>query len=143
MATSNSHQLILGLIARRMREKGYLVISFDGHESLIGDLSLNAPKKIKRHKPDLIGINLEDKRICIGEAKTSSDLNSKRTKEQFLDFSCLMTKSQRLCELIIGIPKSSEKELLYLLQNLKLLNKSNISYIWMPDDLLVEEENGI
>ncbi|MBS3155599.1 hypothetical protein J4404_03840 [Candidatus Woesearchaeota archaeon] len=143
MTTSRSHQLILGLIVRKMREKGYLVVSFEGNESLIGDLSLDAPKKINRHKPDLIGINLEDKRICIGEAKTSSDLSSKRTKEQFLDFSCLMTKSQKLCELIIGIPRSSEKRLLDLLQNLKISNRSNISYIWMPDDLLLEEENGI
>ena len=143
MTTSRSHQLILGLIVRKMREKGYLVVSFEGNESLIGDLSLDATKKINRHKPDLIGINLRDKRICIGEAKTSSDLSSKRTKEQFLDFSCLITKSQKLCELIIGIPKSSEKELLELLNKLELSNKLNVSYIWMPDNLLVEEKNGI
>ena len=82
---SKSHQLIAGLVVRKMRIKGYEIVSFDGNESLISTISLDAPPTIKRHKPDIIGINIKDKKICIGEAKTDSDLSSRRTKEQFVE----------------------------------------------------------
>ena len=139
---SEAHQLIAGLVARKMRSKGYEIVSFDGKESIIGNILLDAPQTIKRHKPDLIGIKIKDRRLCIGEAKTDSDLNSKRTKEQFIDFSHLLTKSNKICELIIGIPKSSEEKLIGILKELNLFNKPNISYIWMPDEFLEDGEDG-
>ena len=133
---SRIHQLIAGLVVRKMRTKGYEIISFDGNESLITNISLKAPPTIKRHRPDVIGINVTNRRICIGEAKTTSDLNSTRTKEQLLDYATLLTKSRRNCELIIGIPKSAEKKLRKLLEELNLANMSNVSYVWMPDEFL-------
>lgn len=136
---SKAHQLILGVIARKMREKEYEIISFDGNESLIGDISLNIPPTIKRHRPDITGIHLKDKRICIGEAKTDFDLVSKRTKEQFVDYATLLTKSGKSCELIIGIPRFSEKKLRKILRHLNLLDKLNVSYIWVPDEFLIDE----
>lgn len=133
---SRAHQLITGLIARKMTEKGYEVVGFDGNESIISDISLDVPPKIKRHKPDLIGVNIENKNICIGEAKTDSDLTSKRTKEQFLDFANTKTKRGNKCDLIIGVPKSSKNKLEIILNELKLNNKSNVTFIWMPDELI-------
>lgn len=139
---SKAHQLIAGLVARKMREKGYTIVSFHGNEKIISNISLSVPPTIKRHKPDLIGVDLINKKICIGEAKTKSDLNSKRTKEQFYDYSNLLTASKKHCELIIGIPKSSERKLLDILKSLDIdpTTNPNISYVWMPDELLPEEE---
>ena len=124
-----------------MRLGGYEVVSFDGNEGLIANISLNVPPIIKKHRPDVIGINIRNKKICIGEAKTDSDLSSKRTREQFRDYSNLITKSGNLCELIIGIPRSSEKKLRKILLYLDLIGKNNISYVWMPDELLSKKEN--
>jgi len=135
---SRSHQLIAGLIARKMRIKGYEIVSFDGNESLISTISLDIPPTIRRHRPDVLGIDLKNKKICIGEAKTDSDLTSRRTKEQFIDYANLLTKSQKICELIISIPKDSENKLRKILEDLNLLGKSNVSYIWMPNELLSE-----
>lgn len=139
--TSRAHQLIIGLIARKMRAKGYEIVSFDGNESLITDISMDAPLTLKRHRPDIIGIDIKNKKICIGEAKTDSDLASKRTKEQFIDYSNLSTKLGNLCELIIGIPQSSESKLKEILLDLGLVEKSNISFIWMPDEFLSGNED--
>lgn len=134
---SRNHQIILGLIARKIRLKGYEIVSFDGDESLISDLLLKSPFPIKKHRPDLIAVNVQENKICIGEAKTSSDLISVRTKRQFTDFASIDESNSLIkCELIIGIPQSAEKKLKKLLTSLNLINKSNVTYIWMPDNLL-------
>lgn len=134
---STDHQLILGLVVRKMREKGYEIISFDGNEKIISDISLKVPFTIRKHAPDVIGVNIRNKKICIGEAKTLTDLDSKRTKEQFRDYSSLYAKdSKEECELIIGIPKSAENKLLKLLDSLHINSNPNVSYVWMPDEFL-------
>ncbi len=130
--------MILGLVVRKMREKGYEIVSFDGNEALIGDTQLKVPPAIRRHRPDSIGVNLQSGRICIGEAKTSGDLHSSRTKEQFADYSSLFVKdAEQLCELIIGIPKSSEPKLRSILKSLGIDKNPNVLYVWMPDDFLI------
>lgn len=125
-----------------MREKGYTIVSFDGNESLISSISLNVPPTLKRHRPDLIGVNLERKKICIGEAKTPNDLHSKRTKEQFADFSNLLINESDKCELIIGILKESENLLKKILYEIGLLNQDNVSYVWVPEVLLSDVEES-
>lgn len=141
---SKAHQLIAGLVVRKMRQKGYQIISFDGNEAIISDISLRVPPIIKKHRPDILGIRILDKKICIGEAKTSNDLYSKRTKEQIKDYSNLILADQKEpCELIIGIPKSCENKLEMLLKNLGIHGNSNISYVWMPDELLPNEKDSI
>ena len=138
---SKDHQLILGLVTRKMREKGYEIICFDGNEKIISDISLRAPFTIRKHKPDAIGVNIVNKKICIGEAKTSSDLDSKRTKDQFSDYSNLFAMdSKKPCEIIIGIPRSSENKLIRLLDSLGINNNPNVSYVWMPDEFLSKNE---
>lgn len=141
---SKAHQLIAGLVVRKIRQEGYQIISFDGNEAIISDISLKAPPIIKKHRPDILGIRLLDKKICIGEAKTSNDLYSKRTKEQIQDYSNLILDNTKgVCELIIGIPKSCENKLEILLKNLGIHGNLNVSYVWMPDELLPNEENSI
>lgn len=138
---STGHQLILGLVARRMRQKGYEIVSFDGNEALIGDIHLKVPPAIRRHRPDAIGVNLQNGRICIGEAKTTTDLHSSRTKEQFTDYSSLLVNNtEQLCELVIGIPRSSELKLIQLLKTLGIDKNPNVSYVWMPDEFIQEND---
>jgi hypothetical protein len=37
------HQMIVGLIGRKMREKGYDIVAFDGNEYLFDGEKLNIP----------------------------------------------------------------------------------------------------
>lgn len=138
---SRAHQLIGGLIVRKMREKGYAVIAFDGNEKIISDISLKATPLIKRHKPDILGIDFNNKKICIGEAKTEDDLSNKRTKEQLYDYFSLVNNNDKNFELIIGIPRSAELQLLKLLKILGIKESKNISHIFMPDSLIYNELN--
>lgn len=131
------HQMIVGLIGRKMREKGYTVISFDGNDYLFDGHKLNVPPLIKRHRPDIIGFKFETKEVCVGEAKTKEDLFSHRTKEQLLDYASTRGVSTRKnIEIIIGIPKSAEGDLIKLLKELKLFERDFISYIWLPEELV-------
>ena len=134
---SKMHQMLIGLIGRKMREKGFEIIAFDGKEYLFDGKILDMPPKIKRHKPDLLGYKYNSKDICIGEAKTNNDLYSKRTREQLIDYSSITTKSfNKPIEIIIGIPQSAEIELIELLKKLNLYKSSNVSYVWLPEELV-------
>jgi hypothetical protein len=134
------HQMIVGLIGRKMREKGYDIVAFDGNEYLFDGQKINIPPSIKRHRPDIVGFKFETKEICVGEAKTSKDLFSKRTKEQLLDYSNIKGLSTgKHIEIILGIPKSAEGDLIRLLSELNLFEKDFISYIWLPEELV---DNG-
>jgi len=130
------HQMIVGLIGRKMREKGYDIVAFDGNEYLFDGQKINIPPSIKRHRPDIVGFKFETKEICVGEAKTNKDLFSKRTKEQLLDYSNIKGLSTgKHIEIILGIPKSAEEDLIRLLSELNLFEKDFFSYIWLPEEL--------
>lgn len=134
------HQMIVGLIGRKMREKGYDIVAFHGNEYLFDGQKLNIPPSIKRHRPDIVGFKFETQDICVGEAKTSEDLFLKRTKEQLLDYSNTKGLSTgKHIEIILGIPKSAEEDLIKLLKELKLFGKDFISHIWLPEELV---DNG-
>ena len=90
----------------------------------------------------MIGVNIIEKKICIGEAKTKTDLLSKRTIEQLNDFSDIIINEKDICELIIGITKESEPILKNILDENGLGNKKNVSYILIPEALLYENEDG-
>ena len=138
-----AHQKIAGIITRKMRQKGYEIVCYDGKDGLISNVALNTPPSIKKHRPDILGFNPSDNSLCIGEAKTWSDLGSKRTRQQFLDFSSAKTRNNQMVELIIGIPKSSENELKQLLSELNINNNPNVSYVWVPDELLDTNEKEL
>jgi hypothetical protein len=125
------------LISRKMNEKGYIPVAFDGREYVVQGENVHIPPKIGRHRPDVLGINFETMVLCIGEAKTTSDLSSERTKEQFFDYARIigMTSKQKF-ELIIGVPESAKSILLKLMTNLGLSRLPNISYIILPEELV-------
>jgi hypothetical protein len=133
---SKIHQMLVGLISRKMRELGFSIVAFDGSDYLFNGQKLKMPPTIIRHRPDIVGYNFETKSVCLGEAKTSGDLFSKRTKEQLLDYASVALISCPIpINVIIGIPKNSEPDLIKLFKELKIMGKDNISYIWLPEEL--------
>ena len=132
---SRIHQFILSLIVRKMKLERYEIIAYDGDYSKIENMALKIPFKIMRHRPDVIGISLDKSKICIGEAKTNSDLCSDRTKEEFIDFASIGDAIGKSTKLIIGVPKSSNFLLFKIINELKLQNNNNIEYIIVPEEL--------
>jgi hypothetical protein len=136
MMASQAHQFIAKMISQKMLKLKFEIISFDGNSAYISDLKINTPPSLKRHKPDLIGFRRIDKKICIGEAKTNTDLSSRRTSEQFKDYSSLVTKTKKQCILIIGIPISGVEKLERILNRLDLFTNKNIIILKVPDRLI-------
>ena len=83
---SRMHQMLVGLIARKMREKGYEIVAFDGKDYLFDGQTLPVPPSVGRHRPDILGVRLRTREICVGEAKTGEDLKSRRTANQLSDY---------------------------------------------------------
>jgi len=128
---SKAHDIIAALIVRSMRNQGYEPVSADVREILFGDHTLPTSRVLGIHKPDLIGYRKTDCRICIGEAKTKSDILSLRTKEEIRDFS-----SCEIIDLFIGIPSDGRQHLDDVLNALGLQNNKNIQKIVVPKELL-------
>ena len=138
---SKMHRMLVDLISRKMHDKGYIPVAFDGKYYIAHNEKVVIPPKIGKHRPDVIGINIETKVLCIGEAKTASDLSSERTKRQFSEYANIIgfTSKQKF-ELIIGIPMRAESSLLTLMSSLSLRSHKNISYILLPEELVETEK---
>lgn len=137
---SKMHQMLVGLIGRRMRENGYDIVAFDGRDYLFDGQEIHVPPTIRRHRPDIVGFKFETKEVCVGEAKTHKDLFSKRTREQLLDYSATTAISTgKHIEIVLGIPESAREHLARLLQTLNLSGKDFISSVWLPEELV---DNG-
>lgn len=131
---SDKHQFILGLVIKKMREEGAIIHGVDGdYPGLFGE-KIELPPQILRHRPDAIGTK-EDGEICIGEAKTESDITNYRTYEQLQDFSSVELNGKK-CEVFIGIPESSEHIFNKSLERIGLKDCSNIHILYIPDELI-------
>ncbi len=129
----DKHQFILGLIIKKMREEGFVVTSIDGYyPGLLGD-NVPLPPTILRHRPDAIGTN-KDGQICIGEAKTESDILNNRTYAQLQDFSSVELNGKK-CEVFVGVPKSSEDIFNKKFTKMGLVDFNNVHILLVPDDL--------
>ena len=138
------HKMLVDLIARKMKMKGYTVVAIEGNLlKLSKNERMPIPLKIKRHRPDIIGINLSTRRLCIGEAKTATDLFSKRTIDQFNDFSGIIGKnSGEKAELILGVPQRSLETLSDLLRKINL-PRDDISIVFLPEELVEDEHKEV
>jgi D-alanyl-D-alanine carboxypeptidase len=135
MATKR-HQFILGLLVKKMREIGCKITAIDGdYPGMFGE-DLPTPPTILRHRPDIIAVKV-DGQICIGEAKTEDDIDTQRTLEQLQDFGNLKLNG-KLCEVFIGIPKSSKLRFQKILTSVNLDSARNIHPFFIPDDIINE-----
>lgn len=134
---SKMHKMLVDLISRKMIEKGYIIVASEGNYfPLKNEFNIKLPPKIIRHRPDVIGIDPDEKRICIGEAKTHSDLFSARTIEQFVDFSNVTNNAtKKEIELFIGIPLRSRELLSEIFRKNGISNK-NIDIVYLPEELV-------
>ena len=130
---SKGHDFIVASISRKIRDLGFEITYVDGECVNISTVKQPIPPKIINHKPDVVGENSIGN-YCIGEAKTTNDIKSKRTKQQFIDFSDFVNLYEGNF-LIIGIPLSAENELNNLLKKL-CLKSGNIIILRIPDVLL-------
>jgi hypothetical protein len=132
--------MLVDLIARKMRDDGYLPVAYDGRNLVLEGQIIHIPPRVGRHRPDVIGVNPSTRSLCIGEAKTSDDLRSKRTHEQFLDYSKIIGRSSgQIANLIIGVTKDAEPSLTQILAELGLRNSPNVKYIVLPEELVDDE----
>ncbi|MBT5823620.1 hypothetical protein HOH67_00655 [Candidatus Peregrinibacteria bacterium] len=123
---SNQSPLHLNLTKVLMKEwakKGIRTI----HASLPGHPE---PEKQGRHEPDLYGKD-QTGLSHIGESKTGNgDLTSKHSREQFIDFSSRVMKSDgRTVPFHLIVPKSALPEAEKVLNELGLLNRSHV-HLW-------------
>lgn len=132
--SSNKHQFILGLVIKMMREAGITIYGIDGsYPGLFGE-KIQIPPQILRHRPDAIGVRNEGQ-VCIGEAKTKNDLTNTRTYEQLQDFASTEING-KLCEVFVGIPKSSEDVFSKVLGKTGLKDIENLHLLCVPDELI-------
>lgn len=125
---SRAHQFMLTLLVRKMRLLGFEPIAYDGDSYQIGKNKLKIPPTIIRHRPDVIGIDINNI-LCIGEVKTIHDLSSPRTSSQLKDFS-------KCAPVIICTAKHAEDKLSKLLKRINLLFQKNIELLIIPDELI-------
>jgi len=81
----------------------------------------------------------DSKFFCIGEAKTTKDLFTKRTKDQIIDFLAIVGLNSGN-KLVIGIPLNAKEDLQKLLIELGVIKQKQIQIIYIPEDLLPYEE---
>lgn len=131
---SNRHQFIVGLLVKRMREDGIVIHALDGkYPGLFGN-SMPLPPRIINHRPDIVGSSVNGQ-ICIGEAKTESDISNSRTYEQLQDF-LVMELNGLICKVYLGIPKSSEVVFTKTLSRLGLSTCNNLVLLLVPDIII-------
>jgi hypothetical protein len=129
--------MLVDLIGRKMRDEGYTPVAYDGQLYTFRGEEVHIPPKIGRHRPDVVGINLESKALCIGEAKTGDDLLSERTREQLLDYSSIIGATSGMkFRLIIGVPMKDENALLMLMEDLGIDKLANVTHIVLPEELV-------
>jgi hypothetical protein len=115
------------VVAQRL---GYSVLGADAKYYLLGGKTCPIPPTILRHQPDIIGAGSLAPHLLIGEAKTPSDLQSKRTREQLRDFTAVAD-----AVVLIAIPESAEGTLSRLLGDLGIGPSDRVRCIPVPEAL--------
>ena len=130
MAASSQHDKIVSFIAGKIQRLGFKIICMEGSHTDVINYSPQLPSKLINHRPDIYGLN-DKGAICIGEAKTNNDLNSKRTKTQLSDFRNIIKQLPDNL-LIIGIPFGSKGKLITILQDLEIAFDNQIDIMEIP-----------
>ncbi len=140
MSATKEHELIVAMVARYMRKRGYDLVAFDCSLSwLFGD-SFRLPPAIVLHRPDVLGVRKEAPLVCIGEAKTRGDIRSARTRHQLKDFAEAKAGDAGMrCEVIVGIPADCKQALKQVLSSLGV-PPERITVIPVPRPLLPERD---
>lgn len=127
------HQRILALVTRRMQQMGFQVIAREGPVDELASTAFDLPQRVGRHRPDAIGVG-PDSQLCIGEAKTSGDMQAARTREQLEDYLCAGEHDYPL--VVLGFPRSCAGEVHRLLRSIGAIDCPQLTLLPVPDELL-------
>jgi hypothetical protein len=130
---SKQHQRILALVLRRMHELGFTVVACDGVTANLGNVATRIPARFGRHRPDAVGVR-EDGVLCIGEAKTASDMRSTRTRDQMTDY--LATVDEEYACVVVGYPQSADASARKLLEEIGGTGAPQLTLLCVPDELV-------
>jgi len=121
----DEHQKLLRILMDQFIVDGLEILfaAYPGYEQ---------PYKIGRHEPDLLARNPSTDLVSIGEVKLCSDLMSKRTREQFDDFSNRqMPEGSATVPFHILTPVECAHKVWTILCELGLDKRSNV-IVWQP-----------
>jgi hypothetical protein len=135
---STKHNFIVSSLARKIRKYGFKVLYLDSKYQDIDSKKYEIPPKIVNHKPDIVGVK-ESMLFCIGEAKTSNDIFTERTRNQIQDFISLI-RVNRQNMLFLGIPLKAKSDLTKLLLDLELNQDEQVNITYIPEGLFPDEE---
>jgi len=138
---SRAHDFIVALVARKVLTLGFQIVYLEGSYCRLVSDSARIPPRIIRHRPDVIGID-SCGADCIGEAKTTGDLGSQRTREELEDYSRLLALSASNA-LVVGYPTESHSAVLALLASVGLAPGPTVHLLRVPSALLpttIEED---
>jgi hypothetical protein len=140
VSASKQHDLIAAMVARYIRSRNYDLVALECSLDWLFGESFRLPPAIVIHRPDVLGVRNRPPYICIGEAKTRSDIRSLRTRQQLRDFT--LASAGRLpvaCEVVVGIPSDCRATLNRLIKSLGIA-ADRITVIAVPRPLLKERE---
>lgn len=122
MTTANTlHKLMTIALVRKLNIDGINVVGASNFPDL------EAPGKIGRHSPDVIGQDSEGT-YHFGEAKVYENLDTEKTQEQFYDFLTHVSPNEKKSHLHIIVEKEHEEYLNDLLKKWRIISKR--IHIW-------------
>jgi hypothetical protein len=105
--------------------------------------SLPAPFALKGVRPDAWGLRARDLLLAFAEAKTSSDIDTRHTRDQLRVFGFThLTNDPRPCPLYVVVPRSCAGLLDRVLGDLGLISARHLIRLHIPDILLSEQHDG-
>lgn len=136
MSASQEHDLIVALITRYIQQRGFKIIALESSLGwLFGD-SFHLPSAVVHHRPDVVGVRVDPPYISLGEAKTCSDIKSRRTARQLIDFSNVeIDNIGTLCQVTVGVPQDCELLLRRLMSSLEIPD-NRITVLPIPRSIL-------
>ncbi len=136
MSASKEHDLIVAMVARYVRHRGYRLVALDCSLDWLFGRSFRLPPSIVLHRPDVLGVRKEPPYVCIGEAKTLNDIRSARTRDQLRDFTEVTIGETGIgCEVVVGIPDDCKQVLGQVLSSLRI-PPERIQIVLVPRPLL-------
>ena len=108
-------------LVRKLNHDGLTIVAASNFPDL------EEPGKIGRHSPDVIAMDNEET-IHFGESKVYENLDTEKTKEQFLDFLNHVGGNGKQSHLHIIVDKQYEEYLKELLKTWRMISKR--IHIW-------------
>lgn len=135
---SLEHQWLLLWVARKLTHDGYAVRRFEGPAPQGGLWNhLDLPFNFQGHRPDAWAIHMSTGQIAIGEAKSANDILSRHTLGQLRLFGRAVQRGTAdCCPFYIAIPRSATRVLDEAFTRTRLVGRSHIHRLHVPDALL-------